>query len=84
MLLLIVMAWLLVRQGVCRISEPPVLPSVPVWAWLGFALGLVVYVFGRTQEFIRVEILALWWITQMVLVMVAGVAAWRRSWFVWL
>lgn len=84
MLLLIVMVWLLVRQGVCRISEPPVLPSVPVWAWLGFALGLAAYVFGRTQEFIRVEILALWWISQMVLVLVAGVAAWRRSWFVWL
>lgn len=84
MLLLIVIAWLLVRQGVCRVSDPLVMPPTPAWAWLGFALGLAVYAFGRTQEFIRIEILALWWISQMVLVLVAGVAAWRRSWFVWL
>lgn len=82
MLLVVVVAWLLVRQSP-RAFQQPVTRSSP-WVWIGFLSGLIAYFFGRTQEFIRVEILALWWISQMVLILIAGWPAWRRTWFVWL
>lgn len=82
MLLLAVAVWLLIRQG--PFDPPSVSTASSVLVWLGLGGGLLAYLFGRTQEFIRIEILALWWISQMVLILVAGVHAWRRTWFVWL
>lgn len=82
MLLVAVAAWLLIRQAPLGMQASTARPSPMVWA--GFLIGLLVYFFGRTQEFIRIEILALWWVSQMVLVLIAGVPAWRRTWFVWL
>ena len=82
MLLLAVAAWLLARQS--PFSRAHFFSAPRPWVWAGFLMGLLAYFFGRTQEFIRIELLALWWISQMVLVLVSGWAAWRRAWFVWL
>lgn len=82
LLLLAVCTWLFIRQ-----RHAVSIPSVKrIWSWghLGLMLGLLVYLFGRTQEFIRIELLSLWWISQMVVCLVWGVSAWRRTWFVWL
>lgn len=82
MLLLAVAVWLLTRQRLLNERREP--SASPVWVWLGLLVGLLTYLFGRTQEFIRIELLALWWTSQMVLVLVAGTHAWRNTWFVWL
>ncbi len=82
LLLLSVAAWLFTRQ----IRREPV-KATPVgfdWAYLGLVGGLLLYFFGRTQEFIRIELLALWWTSQMLVCIVWGSRCWRRTWFVWL
>lgn len=81
LLLLSVSAWLLVRQG----RDAPLQQPQAAWCWphVGLVLGLVAYLFGRTQEFIRIELIALWWISQMVVCLIWGSSMWRRTWFVW-
>jgi exosortase B len=79
-LLLAATGWLLYRQaGALR-----TLPDQPArWggmAWLG--LGLLLYALGRTQQFIRIEMLSLWLIFVAVLVCIKGWAALRQIWFV--
>ena len=81
LLLLVVVAWLMQR----RWPLIEALPDAPVRILpvLGLALGLLLYAFGRTQEFIRIEMLALWWTGVSVMLICKGVAALRRTWFVW-
>lgn len=82
LLLLAVAGWLFVRQSH---QQPLKVASTGLeWAYLGLAAGLGVYLFGRTQEFIRIELIALWWTSQMVVCIVWGGTHWRRTWFVWL
>ncbi|MGE5451786.1 MAG: exosortase [Acidobacteriota bacterium] len=81
-LLLTVVAWLLARQWPTLRSLPN--PERSTGAWLGFGLGLLAYAWGRTMEFIRVEMLALWWTSLMLMWLCFGPLAWRRTWFVWL
>lgn len=55
--------------------------------WLplcGLAIGLLAYAFGRTQEFIRIELMSLWWVSICLLIACKGRAALRQTWFVWL
>lgn len=80
-LLLSVSFWLFVRRLRSDAVDLPAKHSN--WISVGLALGLAVYLFGRTQEFIRIELLALWWISQMVVCLIWGTKVWRRSWFVW-
>ena len=81
-LLLVVVVWLLARQWPALSALPE--PRDSRWAWAGLCLGLVAYVIGRTQEFIRIELLALWWLSLMTMLVCFGAPAWRRTWFVWL
>ena len=81
-LLLGVVAWLFVRQGTQIESLPD-----RAWGWLSLCsllLGLFAYAFGRTQEFIRIEMVSLWWISMSLLWACKGLAAVRQTWFVWL
>jgi len=82
LLLLSVAAWLLWRQW-------PQVQALPDQAASGLAmvslgLGLMGYAFGRTQEFIRIEMLSLWWTSLSLLLVCKGRAALRQTWFVWL
>ncbi len=81
LLLLAVVGWLFWR-GV-KAQPVGVAATLPRWAVVAFLLGLCAYLFGRTQEFIRIELLSLWWVSQMVVCLIWGADAWRRSWFVW-
>jgi exosortase B len=81
-LLLGVTAWLLwrVRDGL-RAAAPP------ARNWPGLvllALLLPAYLFGRTQEFIRIELLALWGISLCLVWLQAGWAGLRATGFAWL
>lgn len=82
LLLLAVVAWLLWRQW-------PVIQSLPDQStsglrMLSLAVGLAAYAFGRTQEFIRIEMLSLWWTSLSLLWICKGRTALRQTWFVWL
>ncbi|HEX5312787.1 exosortase [Aquabacterium sp.] len=81
LLLLAVVGWLFGRGVTTR--PVGVAATLPRWAVVAFLLGLCAYLFGRTQEFIRIELLSLWWVSQMVVCLIWGADAWRRSWFVW-
>lgn len=82
LLLLAVVGWLMWRQW----ATVQALPDQPMrWPlWLGFGVGLLAYAFGRTQEFIRIELLSVWWTALIVTVACKGLPALRRTWFVWL
>lgn len=79
-LLLAAAAWLLYRQA----HTIAALPDRPA-AWapiLLLALGLLLYAFGRTQQFLRLEILSLYLILVAVLACFKGWAVLRHIWFV--
>ena len=82
LLLLSVAGWLMWRQW----PQVRGLPDVAAGklAILAFALGLVAYALGRTQQFIRIELVALWWTGICLLILCKGAAALRLTWFVWL
>lgn len=82
LLLLSVVAWLMWRQWPVISALPDRTPAW--WAWACLALGLLAYAFGRTQEFIRIEMLALWWISVSILLACKGWAGLRQTWFMWL
>lgn len=80
--LLAVVAWLLWRQRDNLLALPDARTSPA--AVLSLSLGLLAYAFGRTQEFIRIELLAVWWVALNLLVFSKGLQALRRTWFIWL
>lgn len=82
LLLFAVVAWLMWRQWPAIGALPDRAPAW--WAWASLALGLAAYAFGRTQEFIRIEMLALWWISVSILLACKGWAGLRQTWFMWL
>jgi len=82
LLLLAVVTWLMWRQWPSIRALPDRLPAW--WAWGCLALGLVAYAFGRTQEFIRIEMLSLWWISLSILLACKGRVGLKQTWFVWL
>lgn len=81
-LLLAVSGWLLWRSRASLAQLPDHRAS---WG-VGIALlgGLMLYAFGRTQEFIRIELLSLWWVSLCLVYAFKGPQALRRTWFVWL
>ena len=78
-LLIGVAGWLIWRVQ-DRLMRLPA-PSRAGWACLPLLAGLLAYLFGRTQEFIRIELLALWWMTLVLLWMGGGWAALRATGF---
>jgi exosortase B len=81
-LLLGVSAWLMWRQR-------EVLQALPRQhaGYIGvllLALTLLAYLFGRTQEFIRVEMLSMWLIGMQLLWWFKGWPGLKQTWFVWL
>jgi hypothetical protein len=81
-LLLGVAVWLLWRQGPALQALPHSLPGPVQMALMAFTLLL--YLLGHTQEFIRIEMLALWCISVQLLWWFKGWPAVRQTWFVWL
>jgi exosortase B len=82
LLLLAVAAWLLWRSAPDWLVLPAQAPRWPVK--LALLLGLLAYAFGRSQEFIRIELLALWWTSLCLLWAARGWAGLKRTWFAWL
>lgn len=82
LLLLAVVSWLMWRQWPSLRELPDRAPAW--WAWCSLVVGLLAYAFGRTQEFIRIEMLALWWVSLNVLLASKGWAGLRQTWFMWL
>jgi exosortase B len=82
LLLLAVSLWLLWRRWPALRALPE--PERIVVPTIGLGLGLLAYAFGRTQEFIRIEMVSLWWISVCLMGVWRGWAALRRTWFVWL
>lgn len=78
-IILAVSAWLLYRQR----DAQQTLPSRPS-TWGGGALllaGLLMYVFGRSQQIMRIEVFSLIVVSAAVLVCCRGWAALRSAWF---
>lgn len=79
-LLLLAAAWLFHRQA----GPIRALPDRPM-AWgpvLLLTLGLLLYAFGRTQQFLRIELLSLWLVLVAVLACFKGWTVLRHIWFV--
>lgn len=81
LLLLSVVIWLMWREWPKLVALPDARPAW--WAILAFGLGLLGYAFGRTQEFIRVEMISLWWTSLCVVLICKGRAGLKLTWFAW-
>ena len=78
LIVLAVSAWLLYRKR----DALQALPSLPSrWGGALLALGLLLYAFGRSQQFLRIEMLALSLVLAAVLVSFKGWVALRFAWF---
>jgi len=82
LLLLGVAAWLVWRQRDATSAGRPV--RLGAIFWLGWVLCLLGYVLGRSQEFIRIELLSLWLSALLVMWAMRGWQGLRRTWFAWL
>ncbi len=78
LIILAVSGWLLYRQR----EALQALPDVPSrWGAVLLALGLLLYAFGRSQQFLRIEMLALILVLAALFVSLKGWASLRRVWF---
>ena len=82
LLLLSVAGWLVWRHRSTADRSPA--GAWPAWFWLAWGLGVLAYAFGRSQEFIRIELLAVWWLAMLLTWLARGWAGLRRTWFAWL
>lgn len=82
LLLLSVAGWLLWRQR--HPQDRPWQGAWPAWFWFAWGVGLLAYALGRSQEFIRIELLSIWWLAMLITWLARGWAGLRRSWFAWL
>lgn len=79
-LLLAAAGWLFYQKAATVRALPD---QAARWApILLLALGLLIYAFGRTQQFLRVELLSLWLILVATLACFKGWAVLRSLWFV--
>jgi exosortase B len=74
-----VAAWLLYRQQAAFNAMPDERCSVGAAAFLG--LGLLLYAFGRSQQFVRIEMLSLSLVLAATLICCKGWGVWRLIWF---
>lgn len=82
LLLLSVAGWLIWRQR--QPADRSWQGAWPRWFWLAWGLGLLAYAFGRSQEFIRIELLSVWWLAMLITWLLRGWSGLRRTWFAWL
>jgi exosortase B len=82
LLLLGVAAWLIWRHRDALGGRSPV--SLGGTFWLVWALACVGYTVGRSQEFIRIELVSLWVLAMLVMWAGHGWTGLRRTWFAWL
>ncbi|MBT9609128.1 exosortase C-terminal domain/associated protein EpsI [Aquabacterium sp.] len=82
LLLLGVAGWLVWRQRDATSEGRPV--RLGAIFWLTWVLCLLGYVLGRSQEFIRIELLSLWLSALLVMWSARGWQGLRRTWFAWL
>ena len=82
LLLLSVAGWLVWRQRDATSAGRPV--RLGATFWLAWVLCLLGYVLGRSQEFIRIELLSLWLSALLVMWAARGWQGLRRTWFAWL
>lgn len=82
LLLLAVAGWLVWRHR--SPTDHPLQGAWPAWFWLAWGVGCLAYAFGRSQEFIRIELLSLWWLAMLLTWLARGWAGLRRTWFAWL
>ncbi len=80
-LLLGVAAWLLWRER-SALQRLPRHRAGPL-ATLLIGIALATYLLGRTQEFIRVEMLSLWMVGMLGVWWFKGWSGLRQTWFVW-
>jgi exosortase B len=84
-LLLGVACWLIWRQRHASDGRSPAFSGrLGAVFWLAWVGGLLGYVLGRSQEFIRIELLSLWWLAVLVFWAGHGWDGLRRTWFAWL
>lgn len=79
LIILAVSAWLLARRRDALAALPPAASTWPGRCLL--ALGLLVYVVGRSQEVVRVELLSLILVLAALLLHYRGRAGLRLAWF---
>lgn len=78
LIILAVSGWLLYRQR----AALQALPDAPTrWGGVLLALGLLLYAFGRSQQFLRIEMVALIVVLAALFVSFKGWASLRRIWF---
>lgn len=82
LLLLSVAGWLVWRHRSPDDAAPQ--GAWPAWFWLAWGLGVLAYAFGRSQEFIRIELLSVWWLAMLLTWLARGWVGLRRTWFAWL
>lgn len=82
LLLLTVAGWLVWRHR--HPDDRPPQGAWPAWFWLAWGLGVLAYAFGRSQEFIRIELLSVWWLAMLLTWLARGWTGLRRTWFAWL
>ena len=73
--------WLIYRKWpeMWRLSEGR--PMAPSAGWLLFIFGLVLYVIGRSQDILLLEIGSVIWILAAILLLMRGSAALKAQWF---
>ena len=68
-----------------QVLDRQLLPEVRAWWWMpAWCLALVLYALGRSQELLRLELLAVWLLAMLIHRLHLGPRMWRLSGFAWL
>jgi exosortase B len=79
-IVLSIACWLIYRKWPLMWQRSANQSSAPV-GWLIFIIGLVLYVIGRSQEILLLEIGSVIWLLASILLLVCGTTALRMQWF---
>ena len=73
--------WLIYRKWALMWQQSVNKPLAPIAGWLIFIIGLMLYVIGRSQEILLLEIGSVIWLLAAILLLVRGTTALRVQWF---
>ncbi|PTQ81027.1 exosortase B [Nitrosospira multiformis] len=79
-IVLSIACWLIYRKWPLMWQRSANQSSAPA-GWLIFIIGLVLYVIGRSQEILLLEIGSVIWLLASILLLVCGTTALRMQWF---